>query len=131
MATSNPFAALNGEAQAGARAEGAGRAQQRAQVVRGLDVVHREVERRRLEAAARVDAAVYQAAEACVGAGAFADALTQERLRLPARMYGGGLRSQAETAPEGKLDSPRTDSSSETAPALGRAVTTPAVVEMV
>jgi hypothetical protein len=45
-----------------------------------------------------VDAAIIRAAAMTVGEAAVGDPLANARLRLPARMYGGGLRSIADVA---------------------------------
>ena len=52
-----------------------------------------------LEAACQVDSAVLRVARACHGDAVTTDPYAAARLRLPARMYGGGLRSAADVAP--------------------------------
>ena len=50
-------------------------------------------------AAAKFDAAILEVAATCIGNNIRQDPLTLRRLRLPARMYGGGLRSVVDTTP--------------------------------
>ena len=52
-----------------------------------------------LAAAAIVDASITRAARACLGDQVIADPYAAERLRLPARKFGGGIRSSADLAP--------------------------------
>ena len=51
------------------------------------------------DAARRVDTALLQTVALCISDGAVQDPLTLRRLRMPARMYGGGIREQADLAP--------------------------------
>ena len=51
------------------------------------------------ESAGRVDAAVLRVARSCLGDAVTADTYASSRLRLPARMFGGGLRQAADAAP--------------------------------
>ena len=46
-----------------------------------------------------VDQAILAAASVCLGADVIADPVALRRLRLPARMYGGGIRSLVDVAP--------------------------------
>ena len=50
-------------------------------------------------AATKFDAAILEVAATCIGNNIRQDPLTLRRLRLPARMYGGGLRSVVDTTP--------------------------------
>eukprot|EP00973_Karenia_brevis_P049528 6871684-Karenia_brevis.AAC.1 len=52
-----------------------------------------------LVAARRVDAAVARTLDVCLGTDVMRDPFALERLRLPARMFGGGFRSSADVAP--------------------------------
>eukprot|EP00973_Karenia_brevis_P058647 8168127-Karenia_brevis.AAC.1 len=52
-----------------------------------------------LRVAREVDAALSRTADVCLGSAVRLDPFASARLRLPARMYGGGLRSCADTAP--------------------------------
>ena len=52
-----------------------------------------------LGAARHVDAAVLRVVRACLGEAVVADPIAAARLRLPARMYGGGIRGSVDVAP--------------------------------
>ena len=51
------------------------------------------------QAARRVDNALFQVAQTCIPGLTAADELTMRRLQLPARCFGGGLRSMEDVAP--------------------------------
>ena len=51
------------------------------------------------QAAAKVDAAIRQAVASCVGDAVVEDDIARARLLLPARMYGGGIKSLEDVAP--------------------------------
>ena len=51
------------------------------------------------QAAAKVDAAIRQAVASCVGDAVVEDDIARARLLLPARMYGGGIRSLEDVSP--------------------------------
>ena len=51
------------------------------------------------QAAAKVDAAIRQAVASCVGDAVVEDDIARARLLLPARMYGGGIRSLGDVSP--------------------------------
>ena len=49
--------------------------------------------------AVQIDAAILSALGTCIGEDVVQDAMALRRLRLPARMYGGGIRSVVDIAP--------------------------------